>query len=288
MSALVDCPASLEQKIISLINMYEAGPDHYHKKAKFVAIIVSHVFNKFASEFMAKHPGVFTPYRLSKTLDEWMRLVTDPRSVYEFPIQCKSQSNVDLLCKKFKQLLLALMTRGLKYYQKEDRENAQEELRKQAVARRKMKEKQKKEEIKQAKERQQMKEKKEHWPAANEREVESLARDERLLKREKEKKEKEEREAFWARRHQQEREDKERYEQIEKSRAGAKRKADETKPTMDAGVKKKPRQSKSDPNKPKPNKTCPQHPKDANMCSLVPVENLCKFCMKAKRKAAKK
>jgi len=57
---------------------------------------------------------------------------------------------------------------------------------------------------------------------------------------------------------------------------------------MDAGVKKKPRQSKSDPNKPKPNKTCPQHPKDANMCSLVPVENLCKFCMKAKRKAAKK
>ena len=108
------------------------------------------------------------------------------------------------------------------------------------------------------------------------------------MKRAKEKKEKEENDALLAELYQQEREDKERQEQTEKSRAGAKRKADAIQPTMDTGKKKEPRKSNYDPNKPKPNKTCAQHPKDANMCSLVPVENLCKFCMKAKRKAAKK
>ena len=276
---------------LQLISMYTdpEAPDHIFKKKAYVKILGLTMWNEHSTQHCMKFPGTFPLEILEQCRRSFLETTLSSSEFVisydiEYDIQVASNWSTpencnwgeltrwwkDLVVKHLEVARIALENAIRNPTFEVTMGDVEKKLLKQARARRKA-----------AKEKQDADDK------------EKLRKDvsasmESRMKRAKEKKEKEENDALLAELYQQEREDKERQEQTEKSRAGAKRKADAIQPTMDTGKKKEPRKSNYDPNKPKPNKTCAQHPKDANMCSLVPVENLCKFCMKAKRKAAKK
>ena len=284
---------------LQLISMYTdpEAPDHIFKRKAYSRMLGLTMWNEHDDEYCNNFSGMFSPEFKERCRRSFLETALSSSEFIlsydiEYDIQIASNwstpenCNWGLLTRSWKDLVVKHLKLARIAREKLNRRALDRECKRTADFLKKEKE----EEAKQKQARARVKAAKDKQDADDK---EKLRKDlsasmESRMKRAKEKKEKEENDALLAELYQQEREDKERQEQTEKSRAGAKRKADAIQPTMDTGKKKEPRKSNYDPNKPKPNKTCAQHPKDANMCSLVPVENLCKFCMKAKRKAAKK